>query len=471
MDAVPGAGEDEELDPRQPISTNDPVTLFVSIVKESWNTQLRQDTYISRYYACCIRNIIRHHMTSFKFNTVAEFYEQALNYDTLIKSRAISSLMSYNNGEFAELLQQIHNESLVDTVGKYIAFLTMFLLTTSKERINIEKGDIDKIYETVKRIRHRYINRVARIHVKYRCKSMFIGIPCYMFPDDSGFEEILNWGSNMLSRSYMVMYKSYIEYLKQNPRNPGDDRTLMLSFSSDTWYFNNSIPEYVLKGLCFRHDDMISTEKDVKVRFYLKHLIGNNQYVYYEVNTKTSYIKFPSNIGVKNDAFAVAIEESDDNRASLDLISPTYRHPFYTIDKFPPGGLVKLDKGGVVPEDDRDKESDNLPADEDPIDDGGDDDDDDYDDYNEELDNNGNVLDKEDKKRGDLGPLRKQALKRLERRLNRIEQDHVEVAKSCSIVAEAIDRLERHADTLRQSMVNLAKKIDYQTGYITMYPE
>ncbi|QZW33596.1 MPPV-275 A type inclusion-like fusion protein [Magpiepox virus 2] len=78
---------------------------------------------------------------------------------------------------------------------------------------------------------------------------------------------------------------------------------------------------------------------------------------------------------------------------------------------------------------------------------------------------------REDKARGDLGQLKQKALKRLERRLARVEQDHVEVAKSCSIVAETLDRLERHADTLRQSMVNLAKKIDYQTGYGHMYLE
>ncbi|AYP74104.1 A type inclusion-like/fusion protein [Fowlpox virus] len=465
MDAVPGASEEEELDPRRPITTNDPVTLFVSIVKESWNTQLRQDSYINRYYACCIRNIIRYHMSSFKFRSVTEFYEQALNYETLIKSKAYSSLMSYNHGEFAELLQQIHNSSSVDTVGKYIAFLTMFLISTSKERITINKGDIDKIYETVKRIRHRYINRVASIHVKYRCKSMFIGLPCYMFPDDTAFEELLNWGNTIFVKPYVEMYKNYIEYLRQNPRNPGDNRTLMLSFSSDTWYFNNSIPEYVLKGLCFRHDDMISTEKDVKVRFYLKHLLGTNQYVYYDVNNKTSYIKFPSNIGVKNDVFAIAIGETSDDKIPKELISDTYKHPFYAVEQDLPGGLVKLDKGGVVPEyDDKDGEIDDLPIDEPPLED----DDDEFDD---------NILLPEDKVKNPedeqfkKGNIKQRALLRLERRLSRVEQDHVEVAKSCSIVAETIDRLERHADTLRQSMVNLAKKIDYQTGYSTMFLE
>ncbi|ARE67502.1 SWPV2-ORF251 [Shearwaterpox virus] len=475
MDVVPGAGEEEELDPRQPIPTDDPVTLFVSIVKESWNTQLRQDSYINRYYACCIRNIIRYHMESFKdHRTVSEFYGKILNYETLIKGKAYSGLMSYNHGEFAELLQQIHNSTTVDTLGKYIAFMVMFFISTAKERISISQDETDKIYETIRRIRHRYYNRITSIHMRFRCKYMFIGIPCYLFPDDSAFGEILEWGANIFNKPYMMMHKNYLEYLKNNPRNPGDKRTVMLATTASTWYFNNSIPEYVLKGLCYRHDDIIATETDERVRFYLRYLPDSNKYAYHEVISKTYPVKFPSPITVKFDTFAVSIGNPDaEGNKYSDLISTTYNNPFNAIDELKPAGTVKLNSEDPVPPD-YNKASDGLPVDEDPI--NADDDDDDDDDDEDKMDKNRPVAGddmnrREDKARGDLGQLKQKALKRLERRLARVEQDHVEVAKSCSIVAETLDRLERHADTLRQSMVNLAKKIDYQTGYGHMYLE
>ncbi|AYO89784.1 A-type inclusion protein [Fowlpox virus] len=473
MDVVPGAGEEEDdvVIPK-PVSTNDPVTLFVSIVKESWNTQLRQDTYINYYYANCIRNIIRYHMESFKDHiSVSEFYGKILNYETLIKGRAYTSLMSYNHGEFAEMLQQIHSFNSVDTVGKYIAFIVMFFITTAKERISLTQDETDKIYETIRRIRHRYFNRIASIHMRFRCKSMFIGIPCYLFPDDSAFGEILEWGSNMFSRPYMIMHKKYIEYLKNNVRNPGNRKVVMLATTASTWYFNNSVPEYVLKGLCYRHDDLIATETNDKVRFYLRFLPDSKKYVYHEVNTRTPQVKFPSPVSVKFDTFAISIGNPEEEGNRPDDLITTYEHPFYTIGEVKSAGGVKLDSDDLVPPEDG-KASDGLLIDEDPIDD--DDDDDDDDDYriDKNIPENGKVdIYDENKKRGDLGSLKQKALRRLERRLGRIEQDHVEVAKSCSIVAEAIDRLERHADTLRHSMVNLAKKIDYQTGYGHLYME
>lgn len=138
MDAVPGSGEDN-LDPLA-LSTEDPIALFVSTVKESWNIQLAEDTYINRYYSCCIRNMVREHMSSFKEATsTMEFYEKILNYQTIKASKAYTQLMAYNDNEFSELMTQLPSVEYVDTIGKYIAFLVMCIICTAKERFVIEK--------------------------------------------------------------------------------------------------------------------------------------------------------------------------------------------------------------------------------------------------------------------------------------------------------------------------------------------
>ncbi|QRY18995.1 ORF-125 [Teiidae poxvirus 1] len=445
MDAVPGSGEDN-LDPLA-LSTEDPIALFVSTVKESWNIQLAEDTYINRYYSCCIRNMVREHMSSFKEATsTMEFYEKILNYQTIKASKAYTQLMAYNDNEFSELMTQLPSVEYVDTIGKYIAFLVMCIICTAKERFVIEKNNAAKVYETVRTLTHKFLNRASTIHSKFKCKNMFIGLPCYMFPSQNAGNEIIEWGRDLLNNQYMSRYKDYIEYLNENPRDP-NERIVSIYFMRDTWYFQNSVPEYVLKGLCFRHDDPISLEKDTGVRFFLKFLPHENSYVYYDVQTKTNRVEFPKKVTTRNDCFAISV--NDNNIKNLSYFVTTYSHQFY-MDQ-----LFQVDKLTNLTDVTEDLESElpplnDFPSDESPVINGLPDD------------------DNQNGRRGDQEVLRQKAWNKIEERLERVEKDHIEIAKSCHVVAETLDRLERHADSLRHAMVNLAKKIDYQTGYSPM---
>ncbi|ALA62515.1 A type inclusion-like/fusion protein [Turkeypox virus] len=459
MDAVPGAleEEDDDVELRAKGKPN-PVVAFVSAVKESWNIQLRHNAYINRYYNCCIRNLIRFHIDSFSAHrNVLEFYQNILSYKTLIDSKSYKRLMNYNHGEFAELLQQIHTPASVNTIGKYMAFLVMYLITASKERLDLFNADIGKIKETIRRIRHRFINRVANIHIKYKCNSMFVGIPFYLLPEDDAAAELLNWGRELYYKDYMSLYTSYLEYLRANPKN-STNNTLIITRAQHTWSFDRTVPEFVLKGLCYRHDDWISIKNNVSARFYLRYLPDTAQYVYYDVTSMSDHITIQSRIGIMHDIFAIVIGDIEDDSDIADIIMPSYSSMFYTVELLPVKGKIPIAGSVNIPEDEK-RIPDNI-MDEEP-----DDGEDRHDPFPSRpvsppvYDDDPNSI-----------TVTKQ-LQALEDKINKVTSDHVEIAKSCNIVAETINRLERHADTLRLSMVNLARKIDIQTGYGSLLPE
>ncbi|ATI21229.1 P4c precursor [Eastern grey kangaroopox virus] len=421
------------------------VAAFAEAVRSTWDEVLTANSCLRRQHRNAIRNVLRYFMASAGINVAenaAGYPVQLLNYRVAAETRGFIEMMEFNRGELRSLWEQLPDTASVSTVGRYMLYLVMYLITTGGETVDMDTATVSSYATKVASIFcHKYLNRVSEIHSRYNCGYMFIGLPAYLMQGTGRPAELLSWGGAMLIGKHMKVHHSYLTFLSRN-ESSSSPIELTLEFLWEKWSFKTSVPEFVLKGLCLRADDRMIKKGTSEVRVYLES-VNADSYVYYVLrDTDVMHRGVPvAGIDYTADVSAVMVGEKNEHDDPYSFLSRL---------------ITPSECGKALFEDDPDAAND-------------------YGAKFKEVEviesKNEVYMPLEDespahkKIRGDLADLSNTSrmIKELETKIKKLIADHMRIGKCCSEVSDNLGRLEKHADTLRNTMLALVRKIDVQT--------
>nr|WQH58096.1 MAG: MC133L [Molluscum contagiosum virus] len=449
---------------------------FEKMVVSTWNTQLTSTSCLHRHQRNAVRNVLRGFMSKNNTNSNGAAPVPAptnsqdlapaelLSYPYMLGNSYYKQLMSY--GQIETLAESVRRAASVNTVGQYVLYLAMYYMTVGREQVSMVTNRSSSYASSVLTIMlHKILNRVYEIHASKQCTYMFVGIPAYYWHGVS-VAELQTWGASLLRSSSMKLYRAYLTYLANNPRNVSSPR-LKLEYMGESWGFRKSVPEFVMEGLCLRADDNITRYDGSTVRAYLDR-VKTDAYSYYEFQAVASgtnstgiqiagvpvtgmdYTSDVSAFLVTPPASEAAVASADPYGTLGKLITPEECGTQLTDEDADPAPRdaskdVKLADGQAEPSALDDLAEDGVSV---PLED--------------EKPGEGSAS----ARRGDLGTLTASVrmIRELEARVATLVKNHLEVVGCCNTVSEGLSRLEKHADTLRRTMLALVRKINVQTG-------